>query len=58
MRVNIVAIGRMKQGPERELVARYLDRASSCGKPLALTGFAVSELPESRAGSAAARKTD
>jgi 23S rRNA (pseudouridine1915-N3)-methyltransferase len=58
MRVNIVAIGRMKQGPERELVARYLDRASSSGKSLALTGFAVSELPESRAGSAAARKTE
>ena len=58
MRVNIVAVGRMKQGPERELVARYLDRASSSGKPLALTGFAVSELPESRAGSAPARKMD
>ena len=58
MRVNIAAVGRMKQGPERELVARYLDRAISSGKPLALTGFAVSELPESRAGSASARKTE
>lgn len=58
MRVNIVAVGRMKQGPERELVARYLDRAISSGKPLALTGFAASELPESRAGSAPARKTE
>jgi 23S rRNA (pseudouridine1915-N3)-methyltransferase len=58
MRVNIVAVGRMKQGPDRELVARYLDRAVSTGKPLALTGFAASELPESRAGSAAARKAE
>lgn len=58
MRVSIVAVGRMKQGPERELVARYLDRAISSGKPLGLTGFAVSELAESRAGSAAARKTE
>lgn len=48
----------MKQGPERELVARYLDRAIAGGKPLGLTGFAVSELIESRAGSAPARKIE
>jgi 23S rRNA (pseudouridine1915-N3)-methyltransferase len=48
----------MKQGPERELVARYLDRAVAAGKSLGLTGFSVSELVESRAGNAAARKTD
>lgn len=58
MRVGIIAVGRMKQGPERELVARYLDRAIAGGKTLGLTGFAVHELTESRAGSAAARKTD
>jgi 23S rRNA (pseudouridine1915-N3)-methyltransferase len=58
MRVSIVAVGRMKQGPERELVARYLARAIASGKPLGLTGFAVNELTESRAGSAAARKTE
>jgi 23S rRNA (pseudouridine1915-N3)-methyltransferase len=48
----------MKQGPERELVARYLDRAVAGGKLLGLTGFAVTELSESRASSAAARKTE
>ena len=48
----------MKQGPERELVSRYLDRAVASGKPLGLTGFSVTELVESRAGRAAARKTD
>ncbi len=58
MRVSILAVGRMKQGPERELVARYLDRAIASGKPLGLTGFAVTELAESRAGSAASRKTE
>lgn len=58
MRITIAAIGRMKTGPERELVARYLDRAGMSGKPLALTGFDVHELPESRAGSAAARKVE
>ena len=58
MRVGIVAIGRMKQGPERELVARYLDRAIAAGKSLGLTNFAIAELNESRAGSAASRKTE
>jgi 23S rRNA (pseudouridine1915-N3)-methyltransferase len=48
----------MKQGPERELVSRYLDRAILTGKPLGLTGFSVTELTESRAGSASSRKTE
>lgn len=58
MRISIAAVGRMKNGPERELVARYLERAMGSGKPLALTGFDVSELSESRAGSAASRKAE
>ena len=58
MRISIAAVGRMKNGPERELVARYLERAAGSGKPLALTGFDVIELPESRSGSAAARKAE
>jgi 23S rRNA (pseudouridine1915-N3)-methyltransferase len=58
MRLVIAAVGRMKAGPERELVARYLDRAIGGGKPLALTGFEVIELPESRASSSASRKAD
>lgn len=58
MRIAIAAVGRMKSGPERELVSRYLERAQQSGKPLALTGFEVSELGESRAGSAAARKVE
>ena len=58
MKIHVAAVGRMKQGPERELVARYLDRAVLSGKPLALTGFEVTELTESRAGSAPSRKSD
>ena len=56
MRLSIHAIGRLKQGPERELVGRYLERAAGTGKPLALTGFETVEFPESRAGSAPTRK--
>jgi 23S rRNA (pseudouridine1915-N3)-methyltransferase len=58
VRVGILAVGRMKQGAERELVSRYLDRAAASGRSLGLSGFAVTELTESRAGSAPARKTD
>ena len=53
MRVGIVAIGRMKQGPERELVARYLERAINSGKTLGLTNFAVTEFPDDRTAMAA-----
>jgi len=48
----------MKQGPERELVGRYLERAAAGGKALGLTGFAVTELAESRASSTTARRSD
>ncbi len=58
MRVGILAIGRMKQGPERELLARYLERAVNGGKSLGFSGFAVTELSESRAASPAARKAE
>jgi 23S rRNA (pseudouridine1915-N3)-methyltransferase len=58
MRIVIAAVGRMKQGPERELVARYVERAALAGKPLALTGFDILEVPESRASSPPARKAD
>ena len=58
MRMTIAAVGRMKAGPERELVSRYLDRAVGGGKPLALTGFDVIELTESRASSSSSRKAD
>jgi 23S rRNA (pseudouridine1915-N3)-methyltransferase len=58
MRLTIAAVGRMKAGPEREMVSRYLDRAVGGGKPLALTGFDVIEQTESRASSSASRKAD
>ncbi len=58
MRIAIAAVGRMKQGPERELATRYLERARAAGRPLALTGFDVLELPESRAASAEARRSE
>ena len=58
MRLSIHAIGRMKQGPERDLVGRYLQRAAQGGKALGLSGFEVVETTESRAGNALVRKAE
>lgn len=58
VRISIYAVGRLKSGPERDLLQRYLDRATKAGKPLALTDFDCRELPESRAQTANQRKTD
>ncbi|WP_159600148.1 23S rRNA (pseudouridine(1915)-N(3))-methyltransferase RlmH [Starkeya nomas] len=49
MRLVIVAVGRLKAGPERELCARYLDRAGKGGRVLGLSGPDVIEIAESAA---------
>lgn len=57
MLISIAAVGRLKAGPERELAARYMTRATGAGKTLGLT-FATREFPESRAASATRRKEE
>jgi 23S rRNA (pseudouridine1915-N3)-methyltransferase len=49
MRIAIAAVGRLKQGPERELAERYRKRAADAGRSVGLTGFEVVEIRESRA---------
>lgn len=49
MRLTIAAVGRMKAGPERELLDRYVDRAAKQGRGLGLTRVEVRETAESRA---------
>lgn len=58
MRITIAAVGRMKAGPERELLDRYLDRAGKQGRPLGITRVEVREIPESRAARAEDRKAE
>ena len=58
MKVQVLAVGRQKDGPERDLTVRYLERARAAGKPLGLTGFDVAEIPESRATRPADRKAE
>lgn len=55
LRLLVVAVGRLKNGPERDLAARYRERAAALGRGLGVTGCDLSELPESRARRAADR---
>ncbi len=55
MRLIIAAVGRLKDGPERELLARYRDRFADLGKRLGLSPVAWHELAEGRAATAAKR---
>ncbi len=49
MRLVVAAIGRLKQGPERELALRYRDRALKTGRSVGLRAIDVLEVDESRA---------
>jgi 23S rRNA (pseudouridine1915-N3)-methyltransferase len=55
LEISVLAVGRLKTGPERELCERYLDRARNGGPKLGLRGFTVEEIPESRAARAGDR---
>ncbi|MGB3447269.1 MAG: 23S rRNA (pseudouridine(1915)-N(3))-methyltransferase RlmH [Xanthobacteraceae bacterium] len=55
MRIMVIAIGRLKQGPERELADRYATRFDDAGRKLGFRGLDMREIPESRARDAATR---
>ena len=49
MRVIVVAVGRLKQGAERELAAAYCKRAEAIGRSAGLRQVEIIEIRESRA---------
>jgi 23S rRNA (pseudouridine1915-N3)-methyltransferase len=55
MRLVVVSIGRLKQGPERELAERYRERFDDIGRKLGFRGLEIHEIPESRARDTARR---
>jgi 23S rRNA (pseudouridine1915-N3)-methyltransferase len=55
MRLVVISIGRLKQGPERELADRYRERFGDIGRKLGFRGLEVHEISESRARDAATR---
>ena len=55
MRLLIAAIGKLKQGSERDLFAHYLGRAEAAGRKLHLSPLGVIEVAEAKAATASAR---
>ncbi|MCB1393723.1 MULTISPECIES: 23S rRNA (pseudouridine(1915)-N(3))-methyltransferase RlmH [unclassified Nitrobacter] len=55
MRLVVIAVGRLKQGPERELADRYRERFEDIGRKLGFRGLDVHEVVESRARDAEQR---
>lgn len=58
MRIDLVAVGKLKDGPERELYRRYVDRLDALGRSHALGPLRLIEVSESRAAGAAERMAD
>ena len=55
MHLVVISIGRLKQGPERELTERYRERFDDIGRKLGFRGLEIHEIPESRARDPATR---
>lgn len=58
MKLFLLGVGRLKAGPERELVARYGERCLAFGKKLGLAGLELREIDESRARRPEDRKAE
>ena len=58
MRLVVIAVGRLKQGPERELADRYRKRFDDIGRKLGFRGLQIHEIAESRARDAATRMAE
>jgi 23S rRNA (pseudouridine1915-N3)-methyltransferase len=55
MRLMVIAVGRLKDGPERELAARYAKRFDDLARRVGVRGLELQEIPESKAKDAASR---
>lgn len=56
MRLLLVCVGRAKAGPERDLAARYIERAAAAGRAIGFPAIELREIDESRAARAEDRK--
>lgn len=56
--MTLAAVGRMKSGPERDLLDRYVERAAKQGRAQGITRVEVREVVESRAARAEDRKAE
>lgn len=58
MRIDVLAVGRLKTGPERELAARYAGRLEGIGRGIGLAPLRIVEIGESPARREADRKAE
>jgi 23S rRNA (pseudouridine1915-N3)-methyltransferase len=58
MRLALIAVGKLKAGPERELFDRYFKRLGELARPLGFQGVVFSEIDESRSPRAADRQVE
>jgi len=58
VRLVIAAVGRLREGPERELAERYRKRAEQIGRRIGIRSVEIVEIRESRAQELAKRKTE
>jgi 23S rRNA (pseudouridine1915-N3)-methyltransferase len=58
VRLLLISVGRAKPGPERDLVTRYLSRATAGGRGIGLHPIELREIEESRARRAPDRKLE
>jgi len=58
MRLVVIAVGRLKQGPERELAEAYRKRAQAIGRALGVREIEIVEIRESRAQDAERRRVE
>lgn len=58
MRIVVIAVGRLKQGPERELSEDYRRRVRAIGQRLSVREIEIIEIRESRAAEAERRRIE
>ena len=58
MRLILTAVGRLKAGPERDLCARYMERAAAIARSVGLAGIESREFDEGRARRSEDRKAE
>lgn len=58
MRLELIAVGRMRSGPEKELVVRYCERARSAGRAIGFSDVVMRDIDESPARRPEDRKAE
>jgi len=58
VKILLIAVGRLKSGPERDLCIRYIERAQAGARSVGLTGVEAREIDESRARRPEDRKAE